>query len=138
METSLRTLRIVRLVMLASIALFSVIAYSVRLAPGQPEPAVLLAIGAVAIADVGVILFFQKKVIARQSALLAKMPNDRTALGRWYAGHVAVFAICEAIALFGFVLRYLGFAFVQVAPFLLAGFGLMFFFGPKPPSSAIG
>ena len=45
------------------------------------------------------------------------------------------FTPVEAIALFGFVLRFSGFSFSQIAAFYLAGFVMILFFSPKIASA---
>jgi F0F1-type ATP synthase membrane subunit c/vacuolar-type H+-ATPase subunit K len=39
--------------------------------------------------------------------------------------------MCETLALFGFVLRFMGFTLSEVAPFYVVGFALMLLFGPR-------
>ena len=41
------------------------------------------------------------------------------------------YALCEAVALYGFILRIMGFSFRSVAPFYLASIILMIFFAPR-------
>jgi hypothetical protein len=43
------------------------------------------------------------------------------------------YALSEAIAIFGLVLRLIGFSLSQVAYFYIAGFILLLFFGPRRP-----
>jgi hypothetical protein len=44
--------------------------------------------------------------------------------------------LCEALALLGLVLRFMGFRFEQSLPFYVGGFILLFFFGPREPAGA--
>jgi len=64
---------------------------------------------------------------------LATRPNDAATLSRWRAGHIMTYALSEAIAIFGLVLRIIGFSLSQVASFYIAGFILLLFFGPRRP-----
>jgi hypothetical protein len=50
-------------------------------------------------------------------------------------GQIMTFALSEAIALLGFVLRLVGFSLSQVAPFYLAGILLRPFFNPRSSSA---
>jgi hypothetical protein len=45
------------------------------------------------------------------------------------------YALSEAIAIFGLLLRFIGFSFSHVASFYVAGFILLLFFGPRRPVS---
>jgi hypothetical protein len=45
------------------------------------------------------------------------------------------YTLCEALALLGLVLRFLGFSFQQSLPFYIASFVLLLFFGPREPIS---
>jgi hypothetical protein len=64
--------------------------------------------------------------------------QDIAALNPWRATYLLIFMACEAIALYGLVLRFRGFTFTQVASFYIAGFVLMLYFAPRRPSNAIG
>jgi hypothetical protein len=48
----------------------------------------------------------------------------------------STYALCEALALFGMILRFMGFSFERSLPFYVGGFVLIFFFGPRAPPSA--
>ena len=85
------------------------------------------------VAFVGCIFFFRRKLVLGSELMLATQPDDRGALGRWRAGYIITWALCESIVLYGLALRFMGFTFVQVLPFLGAGFVLMLFFSPRKP-----
>lgn len=138
MESSLKRLRMVQLFMLASIVLYAFIANQYGPAPRRTQGIIFYAIAALSISIVIIVFIVRRTVIARQSAILAAKPEDKTALARWRTGHIMIYALCEAVVLHGLVLRFLGFAFSQVVPFYLVGFVLMLSFTPKKPSSAIG
>lgn len=45
-------------------------------------------------------------------------------------------ALCEALAVFGIVLRFKGFALQQSLPFYAGGLVLLFFFSPRQPAAS--
>lgn len=138
MEASFRLLRIVHYAMLLSIVLYAffAIAYGPppRLASGIIFP--LLAGVAVLLAVAAVVM--RGKMIRPYEELLPTAPGDKGALRRWQSGYIFIFALCEAIAIYGVVLRFIGFSSAKVLPFFVSGFVLMLLFRPKQPSSTIG
>ncbi len=76
--------------------------------------------------------------LAKLEKILSCDQKDIAALNPWRATYLLIFMACEAIALYGLVLRFLGFTFTQVASFYIAGFVLMLYFAPRRPSNAIG
>ena len=89
----------------------------------------------VTVTMVGIILVVRRTLVTQSAVALAMRPADVAALGRWRAGYIMTYALSEAIALFGLVLRLTGFTLSQVAPFYVAGFILLLFFGPRRPVS---
>jgi hypothetical protein len=77
-------------------------------------------------------------MVLRAEEALVRNEQDALSLARWRSGYVLIYALCEAVALYGLVLRFMGFTLTQVAPFYVVGFVLLFFFSPRRPSSAIG
>jgi hypothetical protein len=84
------------------------------------------------------IFVMRRKFVQRSEVLLAAQPADAAALKRWRAWHLITYWMCQAVAFYGILLRFLGFAFFQVAPFYLAGFILLVFYVPRAPSNTIG
>jgi fatty acid desaturase len=135
MEPARRVLQIVRIVMLVSIVCYAFIGERL----GQsvaPDRNLYFAITLVAITTVGIIFAVRRLFILRAEATLVSEPENAEALTRWRTGHLAIYALCESVALFGLVLRILGFNLSEVTPFYLAGFALILLFGPRKPSSA--
>jgi hypothetical protein len=54
-------------------------------------------------------------------------------LNHWRRGYIATYALCEMLALFGLILRFLGSGFQQSLLYNVGGFGLLLFFGPRAP-----
>ena len=129
-------MQIMRIALLVSIALYVFIGeYLGQALVPAPNRNVYFAITLVAITTLGMIFAVRRLFVLRSEAALAEQPEDSVALKRWRAGYIFTYALCETVALFGFVLRILGFTLSQVAPFYLVGFVLMLVFGPRRPSS---
>jgi hypothetical protein len=100
--------------------------------PGNPMMFQIFAL--VAVVTVAVMFVARRKTIAPATATLRERPEDASALARWRSGYVITYVLCEAVALYGFLLRMLGFSLTQVAPFYLAAILLMLFYGPRRPA----
>lgn len=134
MEASLKQLRIVHVALLLSIVLYGFV--SAR-APARQMPAatVLHAIALLSVADVIAILVLRNKLLASAGKILSIQPEDGVALARWRATHILIWVLCEVIALYGFILRYLGLPMRQAMYFFAGGFLLIAFFAPRKPGS---
>lgn len=80
--------------------------------------------------------FFRRKFITAAETVLLSQPDHPTALARLRTGYILIWASSEAIALYGLVLRYMGFTFSQVIPLLMGGFLLMLFMPPRRPAES--
>jgi len=138
MESVRRILQILRIGMLVSIALYAFIGERVGHGVAAPNHGVYFALTLVAITTVGMIFAVRRVFVLRSEPTLAVQPDDGAALSRWRTGYIAIYALSESVALFGLVLRILGFTLSEVAPFYLAGFALMLVFGPRPPDASSG
>ena len=133
MPRVLKTLRAVQWSMLASIlgyALLGEIAGSGRRAV---DPTLNYVFSTLAVAIVGVIFVVRRTLVLRAAESLASHPDDSLSLNHWRTGYIATYALCEALALFGLVLRFMGSNFQQSVPFYIGGFTLLFFFRPREP-----
>jgi len=90
----------------------------------------LLANGLMAI---GVAIFFRFKMLQPAAETLQERPDDQTALARWRAGSILSFVLVETVALFGFVLRFIGGTTWQSLPFYVVGIALMLVWWPRRP-----
>jgi hypothetical protein len=138
MDSSLKLLRMVRLFLLATIVLYAAMAEHFGPAPKAQAPIVFYAITGVAISLIATILAIRRGRLAKLEKILSCDQEDIAALNPWRATYLLIFMACEAIALYGLVLRFLGFTFTQVASFYIAGFVLMLYFAPRRPCNAIG
>jgi FtsH-binding integral membrane protein len=141
MEAALRVLRIVRYAMLASIVIYCLIterALEHSSLHSAPSRTTFYAITLMAVFIVASIFSFRRKFVPNSETTLVTKPADAKALRRWRAGYLVVYGSSEAVALYGVVLRFMGFTLSQVLPFYLAGFVLLLFFVPRRPSNQLG
>jgi F0F1-type ATP synthase membrane subunit c/vacuolar-type H+-ATPase subunit K len=137
MTRVLKTLRVVQWSMLASILLYAALGQVLLGREGRAvDPAVSYLFSTLAVAIVGIIFVVRRTLVMRAAESLATHPDDGLSLNHWRTGYLATYALCEALALFGLVLRFLGCSFQQSALFYAGGFVLLFFFGPRQPVSA--
>jgi hypothetical protein len=135
MAAALRTARLIQVAMLFSIALYVVVGEKVALHAPTPNSTLFYAISFVSISTVGVIFVVRRTLVMPSEGVLRERPDDAVSLTRWKSGYIVTFALCETLALFGLVLRLMGFTLFQVWPFYLGGFALMLFFAPRAPQA---
>ena len=87
------------------------------------------------VAVVGVIFVVRRTLVLRAAESLATRPDDAISLNQWRTGYIATYALCEALASFGLVLRFLGSTLQQSVTYFLGGFILLLFFRPRVPGS---
>jgi hypothetical protein len=133
----------VRAALLVAVALYMFVGE--QLASGRVEsPNVVLfqVMAIVAVVNVVLIVVVRRSMVAPSLAVLRSNSSDLPALNRWRGGYVVTYALCEAVALYGFILRIMGFSFRSVVPFYLASVILMIYFGPRSveaqSSTAVG
>jgi hypothetical protein len=133
MEPARKRLQIIRVFMLVSIVCYGLIGERWRQSATPPNRNLYFALTLVAITTVGMIFAVRRLFVLRSEAALVSQPEDAAALQRWRTGYLAIYALSESVALFGLILRILGFTLSEVTPFYLAGFALMLVFGPRRP-----
>ena len=136
MENAIKIVRLIQIAMLLSVGIFVVAGEMVGSIPKLSNPTLFYALSLATITIVGVILVVRRTLVLQSAVTLAVRPNDGATLNRWRAGYVMTYALSEAIAMFGLVLRLIGFSLSQVASFYIAGFILLLFFGPRRPVTA--
>ena len=136
MENAIKIVRLIQIAMLLSVGIFVVAGEMVGSIPKLSNPTLFYALSLATITIVGVILVVRRTLVLQSAVTLATRPNDLATLNRWRAGYVMTYALSEAIAMFGLVLRLIGFSLSQVASFYIAGFILLLFFGPRRPVTA--
>src|SRR5215472_4725200 len=134
MESAIKVVRIIQIAMLVSVVLYVGVGEGVGSVPKLNNPVLFYVLSLATITIVGVILVVRRTLVLQSAVALAARPNDVATLNRWRAGYVMTYALSEAIAVFGLVLRMIGFSLSQVSSFYIAGFILLLFFGPRRPA----
>lgn len=138
MRGTIRTLRVVQWAMLGSIVLYAVVGEVLGFRARAVDATLSYFFTTAGVALVGVIFVVRRTLVLRSAESLASRPDDSLTLNHWKSGYIATYALCEALALFGLILRFMGCDFQQSLPFYLGGFVLLFFFGPQEPAVASG
>jgi F0F1-type ATP synthase membrane subunit c/vacuolar-type H+-ATPase subunit K len=138
MIRALKTLRAVQWSMLASILLYGVVGELAGPVARAVDPALSYLFSTLAVAIVGAIFVVRRTLVLRAAESLATQPEDNLSLNHWRTGYIATYALCEALALFGLIQRFLGCTLQQSALYYVGGFVLLFFFRPRQPVSVIG
>jgi len=133
MARSLRTLRTVQWAMLLSILLYVAVGEVLGPRIRHIDPALSYVFSTLAVGIVGTIFVVRRTLVFRAASTLATQPDDDLSLGQWKTGYIATYALCEALALFGLVLRFRGSELQQSLLFYIGGFVLLFFFRPRQP-----
>ncbi len=136
MRGTIRTLRMVQWTMLGSIALYAVIGEVLGSGARSADLSLNYFFTTASVAIVGVIFVVRRTLVLRAAENLAAHPNDSLILSHWRTGYIVTYTLCEALALFGFVLRFTGFTFQYSLPYYIGGFVLLSFFGPREPAHA--
>jgi hypothetical protein len=130
---TLKLLRIVQFVMLGSILLYAALGEIMGSQPRGVNPALSYMLSTAAVAIIGMIFVVRRTLVFRSAESLALHPDDPLILNHWKTGYIATYALCEALGLFGLILRFMGSNFQQSALFYLGGLILLAFFGPRRP-----
>jgi hypothetical protein len=138
MDASLKQLRIMQFAMLGAVVLYAFVGEVVPHSVHPINPVLFQILALLAASTVFVLFFLRRLTVRRAEPALAGPSIDSTTLARWRAGIIVTLALSELIALYGFVLRMIGFSLSEVAPFYVAGFTLMLFLGPRKLSNELG
>jgi hypothetical protein len=138
MEASLKMLRTVRLALLVALLLYVFVGERIPHPPKLTSTILYYAITFMAVGMIIAIFLLRRVMVIRAEQTLVQNAEESASLYRWRAGYIVTFALCEAIALYGFVLRFLSFSLTQVMPFYVVGFVLLLFFRPRQLSNEIG
>jgi len=136
MLKALQTLRAVQWSMLASIVLYGIVGEVVGPAARGVDAALSYLFATLSVAIVGSIFVVRRTLVLRAGESLAARPEDSLSLNHWRTGYIATYALCEALALFGLVLRFRASPTQASVPYYLGGFVLLLFFRPKEPARA--
>jgi hypothetical protein len=119
--------------LLGSILLYAAVGEVMGPGPRAVNPALSYVLSTAAVAIVGMIFVGRRTLVFRSAETLALHPDDSLTLNHWKTGYIATYALCEALAMLGLVLRFMGSTFQQSALFYLGGLILLAFFGPRRP-----
>src|SRR6476661_9156130 len=135
MEAARRMMQIIQGAFLFSIVLYTPMT---KMLPANVAPNVLIfkVLSLLAMANVVIIFLVRQKLVKSAEQTLSAQPEDSDALARWRTGYLITYAFSEAIALYGLVLHFMGFAFTQVLLFFIAGFVMILFYAPRRTASA--
>ena len=136
MDTSARLMRLVQIAMLVSVAVCVAVGEFAGRA-GLPNKALFYTMSLASISTVGAVFVVRRTLVLPAEALLRDKPSDSLVRARWKAGYIFLYALCEALALFGLILRIVGFTLVHVWGFYLGGFMLLLLFSPRVPQAKL-
>ena len=136
MIRALKTLRAVQWAMLASILVYGIVGEVVGPVARGVDPALSYMFSTLAVGIVGTIFVVRRTLVLRAAENLATHPDDSLSLNHWQTGYIATYALCEALGLFGLVLRFRGCQLQQSLLFYIGASVLLVFFQPRQPASA--
>ena len=128
-------LRVVQWAMLASIVLYVAVGQLVPPIGRSLDPAMSYLFATLGVAIVGIIFVVRRTLVFRAESSLATQPEDSLSLSQWRTGFITTYALCEALALFGLILKFMGGGLQASVPYYLSGFILLFFFRPQQPQT---
>jgi hypothetical protein len=134
MRGALRTVRLIQIAMLVSIGIYAVVG-EIAGARLTTDAKTLYAISFASISLVGAILVVRKTLVLQSEEELKAKPGDPVVLARWKTGYIVSYALCEALALFGLLLRFMGFSLAQVWPYYAGALVLLLLFWPRLPQA---
>ena len=136
MRGVVKTLRFVQWAVLGSIFLYAAAGEVLVTRARNVDPSLTYAFTTASVGLVGAIFVVRRTLVLRSAENLASHPDDSLTLGHWKTGYIATYALCEALALCGLLLRVLGCKPVQSLPFYIGAVALLIFFGPRIPASS--
>ena len=136
MLRALKTLRAVQWAMLASIVLYAIVGEVAGPAPRGVDATFSYLFATLSVAIVGAIFVVRRTLVLRAGETLTSRPEDSLSLNHWRTGYIITYALCEALALFGLILRFRASPEQASVFYYLGGFVLLLFFWPKRPAGA--
>jgi hypothetical protein len=122
--------------MLVSIALYAVAGEKLaRTLIRDPANTLFHALSFISISVVGATVVVRRTLVLPSEAALKERSDDRVVVARWRTSYLFLYALCEALGLFGLILRMSGFTLANVWGFYLGGFLLLLLYSPRAPRS---
>jgi len=134
-EGTLRSLRTVHVILIASILVYMWLPSRLRARPRPLNPVFYESLIAMALLMVGVIVLIRNLMLQRSAEQLVLRPDDSSLIRKWHQAYLTIFCLCEGLVLYGLVLRFVGATLLQTVPFYLGGLILMLCFSPKRPTA---
>ena len=136
MVSAVRMVRQIQISMLLSIALYAGVGEMIaRKTNRVPANTLFHALSLVSISLVGATMVVRRTLVLRSEASLMQKSDDALALSQWRTGYIVLYALCEMLGLFGFVLRIDGFTLANVWGFYLGGLLLLLLYSPRIPQA---
>jgi len=137
MSNTLKTLRTLQWAMLGSVVLYVAVGEFVASPTVRIDQTLSYIFSSLAVGVVGTIFVVRRTLVLPAALSLAVRPEDAVSLTHWKTGYIATYVLCEALALFGLVLRIRGSAVQHSLLFYISGFVLLLFFRPRSPANAV-
>ncbi len=133
MDEKLRTVRVLHAAMLSTCLLY--VAVGEAVGPKEPKDVklLLMVLGFMAVAELGAAMLLRPQMVGKAEEVLRRSPDDPAALQQWQTGHIVLYAMCQSVAIFGFVLRMMGATLMQSLPFAGACVLMMLMWVPRRP-----
>ena len=126
-----RKMRIIHVAFITAAFLYAYMLTQMRLADRGVKPEVVIALGFLAIADLGIALSFRARWVRTSEERLRSNPDDAAALKQWRTGTLITFSFAESIVLFGVLLKFLGADWKVAGAFFALGTLLMLLWTPR-------
>jgi len=133
MGPAVRLVRLIQIAMLASIALCAVAGETLSHTGRDPENTLFHALSFLSISLAGATVVVRRTLVVPAESALKERSDDNLAIAQWRTGYIFLYTLCEALGVFGFVLRLAGFTLANVWGFYLGGFLLLVVYSPRTP-----
>lgn len=128
---TLRNIRIIHLAFLG-IPVFLFFLLSTLPIAAKAEPTFLpMVLAVLALGEVGIATTFRGKLIRPAVETLQRSPHDSAALEQWMRGNILSLVFALTVALYGVMIRVMGFSWNIAACFFVAGFLLLLWWTPR-------
>ncbi|HLV85457.1 MAG TPA: hypothetical protein VKV39_00670 [Candidatus Sulfotelmatobacter sp.] len=134
MSRASKTLRAVQWALLASILLYVVVGEMIAPRATRIDQTLSYILSSLAVGIVGTIFVVRRTLVLPATASLSSSSEEELTLSQWKTGHIATYALCDALAIFGLLLRLRGSSLQQSLLFYVGGFVLLMFFRPNVPA----
>jgi hypothetical protein len=136
MQSAVKMLRMIQIALLVSIGMYVLVGELVGPhGPVSGTPTLFYGISVVSIMTIGVILVVRRTLVLHSESMMKSATGNTEIMQRWKTGYIVTYALSEALALFGLIVRLDGFRLSDAVTFYLPGFVLMLYFRPRQPAS---